>query len=117
MKWTWLRTDAILGALVIVGIVHYFMIFFEVPTPDAWALGAVIDAALVSVLFSNWPLIDKVGVYCMFFVVTLVGALTVCPCTAAHFILAPPAGLAVLGLFHLANLRRARASNAESPGP
>jgi hypothetical protein len=36
----------------------------------------------------------------MFAVVTVVGAITVCPCTHAHFFIAPIAGLGVLGLVH-----------------
>ena len=83
-----------------VGVVHAFMVFFSVPKPAAWYLGTMIYGGLVAVLFSQKSLIDKLGIYFVFVVVTIVGALTVCPCTGAHFFCALAAGLMALGLVH-----------------
>jgi len=90
----------ILAAAAMVGVVHAFMIVFAVPRPTAWYLGAMIYAGLLAVLYSRRLLVDKVGMYFMFAVVTVVGAATVCPCTGAHFLVAPVAGLFALGMFH-----------------
>ncbi|MDB4614644.1 hypothetical protein OAH18_03035 [bacterium] len=90
----------ILAASAMVGVVHAFMIGFAVPTPAAWYLGAMIYAGLVAVLFSKSSIVDKVGIYFVFAVVTVVGAVTVCPCTGAHFFIAPIAGMVALGLIH-----------------
>ncbi len=90
----------IVGACGMVGVVHAFMIFYSIPRPAAWYLGAIIYAGLIAVLFSDKPLFEKLGIYFVFVVVAIVGAMTVCPCTHAHFIVAPAAGLVALGLVH-----------------
>jgi hypothetical protein len=92
-----LRTIA---AVAMVGVVHAFMVGLDLPSPAAWVLGAMIYAGLVGVLFAQRPIADKIAFYAVFVVVTLVGAATVCPCTGAHFFLAPIAGLMTLGLAH-----------------
>lgn len=94
-------TARIGGAAVMVALVHAFMVWFAVPRPAAWYLGAIIYAGLIAVMFSRRPLVDKLGIYFMFAVVTVVGALTVCPCTGAHFVLAPIAGLMALAIVNL----------------
>jgi hypothetical protein len=88
----------ILAAGAMISVVHAFMIGFAVPSPAAWYLGAIIYAGLVAVLFSKRSIFDKLGIYLVFVVVTVVGALTVCPCTGVHFFIAPIVGLVALGL-------------------
>jgi hypothetical protein len=51
---------------------------------------------VLAVLFSRYSIGDKIGIYFLFVVVTLIGALTVCPCTGAHFFLAPIGGMLAL---------------------
>lgn len=94
-------TARIGGAAIMVAVVHAFMVWFAVPRPAAWYLGAIIYAGLIVVMFSRRSLVEKIGVYFVFAVVTVVGALTVCPCTGAHFVLAPIAGLMALAVVHL----------------
>jgi hypothetical protein len=86
-----------LGAIALIGLVHAFMIYFAVPTPAAWYLGAIIYAGLLAVLLARMSMLDKLFTYMLFAIVTVVGSLTVCPCTGAHFLAAPAAGLAFLG--------------------
>lgn len=106
----------IIGAFAMVAVVHAFMLGFKVPTPEAWYLGAIIYAALVAVLFSKRSIIDKLGIYVVFAVVTIVGALTVCPCTGAQFVATPLAGLATLGIIHrLKRLLRRRPGTLARP--
>ena len=88
----------IIGAMVMIGVVHAFMLWLNMPTFEAWCLGSLIYTGLVAVLFSRKSLIDKLGTYVIFIVVTVAGALTVCPCTGAQFIFGPLAGLITLGL-------------------
>src|SRR2546427_661723 len=88
----------ILGAIAMIAVVHAFMMWFEVPNPHAWFLGAVIYAGLVAVLFDKGSFIDKLIVYFVFIVVTVVGAYTVCPCTGGHIIIALPVGVFLLAL-------------------
>jgi hypothetical protein len=95
----WIRRT--IGALAMVVVVHAFILIFKVPKPDAWYVGAMIYTGLVAVLFSTKSLYDKLGIYLVFLVVTIVGAVTVCPCTGAHFVLAPIAGFVALGVVHL----------------
>lgn len=95
------------GALAMVGVVHAFMLGFHVPRPAAWYLGAMIYAGLVAVLFARRSLADKLGTYFVFLVVAVVGALTVCPCTGAHFFFGPLAGLLALAIVHRLKLRLA----------
>jgi len=86
---------------MMIAVVHAFLIGFAVPSPAAWYLGAMIYAGLVAVIFSHSSIVDKLGTYVLFAVVTVVGALTVCPCTCAHFFIAPIAGFAVIGLIRV----------------
>lgn len=88
------------GALSMVGVVHLFIVYFDVPKPAAWWVGALIYSGLLAVLLSASPLATKLSVYTMFVVVTWVGSLTVCPCTGAHFLFAPIAGLMSLSIAH-----------------
>jgi hypothetical protein len=90
-----LRSVAAVG---MVGVVHVFTLCLAIPSPAAWILGAMIYAGLLGVLLSHYSMIDKLRTYGLFVVVTYVGAGTVCPCTGAHFIAAPIAGLCFLGL-------------------
>ena len=82
-----------------VGVVFLFIVYYRIPKPDAWWIGAMIYAGLLAVLLSRYSLLQKIGVYLMFVVVTIVGTITVCPCTNVHFVFAPIAGLIVLSLF------------------
>jgi hypothetical protein len=91
-----------------VAVMHGFMVGFEVPSLAAWFLGAMMYVGLVAVLFARRSLLDKLGINFVYVVTGVVGALTVCPCTGAHFILGPFAGTAALGLMHLIK-RRVRA--------
>lgn len=94
---TWVVRFA--GAILMIAIVHAFMVHFAVPSPAAWYLGAIIYAGLVAVLFDESSIVDKISIYVTFGVVTVVGSITVCPCTGAHFFLAPIAGMLMLGMF------------------
>jgi hypothetical protein len=64
-----------------VAVVHGFMVGFEVPSLAAWFLGAMMYVGLVAVLFARRSLLDKLGIYFVYVVTGVVGALTVCPCT------------------------------------
>ncbi len=88
------------GAGAMVGVVHAFMIYFDVPRPAAWFLGAMIYGGLVAVLFAQRSIFDKMGIYLTFAVVTVVGALTVCPCTHAHLLFGPIAGMLTVAFVH-----------------
>ena len=101
---TW--TARTFGAMAMVAVVHVFMLWFAVPRPAAWYLGGMIYAGLIAVLFSRRSLFDKLGIYFVFVVVTVVGALTVCPCTMAHFFVAPIAGLMAIALVHVVRFLR-----------
>ncbi|WP_146416568.1 hypothetical protein [Crateriforma conspicua] len=83
-----------------IALVHLFIIYFDIPTPAAWWIGAMIYSGLVAVLFSSRSLAKKLSTYAMFGIVTWVGWLTVCPCTFAHFLFAPVAGLIALITTH-----------------
>jgi hypothetical protein len=108
-------TARIGGAAIMVVVVHAFMVWFAVPRPAAWYLGAIIYAGLIAVMFSRRSLVDKFGIYFVFVVVTVVGALTVCPCAGAHFVLAPIAGLMALALVHLVKFILPTASTDVTP--
>jgi len=95
----WIVRTLAAGAMV--AVVHAFMIGFAVPHPAAWYLGAIIYVGLIAVLFSKSSIVDKLGIYFMFVIVTIVGAITACPCTGAHFFIAPIAGMIALGLIHV----------------
>lgn len=94
------RALQLICAFAMVGVVHVFIVQCQIPKPEAWWIGAMIYSGLVGVLLSRYTLLQKIGVYLMFVVVTIVGAITVCPCTGAHFVIAPIAGLIALSLFH-----------------
>ncbi|HEX5442718.1 MAG TPA: hypothetical protein VFW87_02765 [Pirellulales bacterium] len=106
----------LVGALAMVGVVHAFMVGFRVPRPAAWYLGAMMYAGLVAVLFARRSLADKLGIYFVFLVVAVVGALTVCPCTSAHFFFGPLAGLLAVAVVHRVKLRLATLRHVSRSG-
>lgn len=93
------RTVAAAG---FIGAIHVFMVWGQVPSPEAWILGAIIYAALIAVMLSSRSLIDKCAIYAMFVVIAVIGGLTICPCTHSEVALSLPAGLITLWLFHIA---------------
>ena len=47
------RTVAAAG---FIGAIHVFMVWGQVPSPEAWILGAIIYAALIAVMLATGPI-------------------------------------------------------------
>jgi hypothetical protein len=92
----------VLGAIATILMIHGFVVWLNLPGPQALVLGAVIYAALIAVLFSRWSFLEKIRIYLVFVVMFVVGGNTLCGCTDAELFAASIAGLLTffaVGLF------------------